>query len=181
MPRIRPATSRACLLIGSDLDHGGGQDDAPEVGLGSQLPAAEIQQLAREVPTVVAGRRVDSVDWVAVDDTAGAALATERLISLGHRRIAHIDGGGGAGAALRREQFLTTMSCRLARQATVVDGDYTESGGRFAGRHLLTAAHPPAAIFAANDLSALGCWQRPDPFGCARLTTSLIWMSRPRD
>jgi len=125
--------------------------------LGSQLPVADIQQLAREVPTVVAGRRVDAVDWVAVDDTAGATLATEHLISLGHRRIAHIDGGGGAGAALRREQFLTTMrSHRLTRQATVADGDYTESGGRSAARQLLTAAHPPTAIFAANDLSALG-------------------------
>ena len=125
--------------------------------LGSQLPVAEIQQLAREVPTVVAGRRVDAVDWVAVDDTAGAALATEHLISLGHRRIAHIDGGGGAGAGLRREQFLTTMrSRRLARLATVTDGDYTESGGRSAARQLLTATHPPTAIFAANDLSALG-------------------------
>jgi DNA-binding LacI/PurR family transcriptional regulator len=125
--------------------------------LGSQLPAAEIQQLAREVPTVVAGRRVDAVDWVAVDDAAGAALATEHLISLGHRRIAHIDGGGGAGAALRRERFLTTMrSHRLVRQATVAGGDYTECGGRSAARQLLTATHPPTAIFAANDLSALG-------------------------
>ena len=125
--------------------------------LGSQLPVEEIQQLAREVPTVVAGRRVDAVDWVAVDDTAGAALATEHLISLGHRRIAHIDGGGGAGAALRREQFLMTMRIhRLARQAMVVDGDYTESVGRSTARELLTSANPPTAIFAANDLSALG-------------------------
>ena len=125
--------------------------------LGSQLPVAEIQELAREVPTVVAGRRVDAVDWVTVDDSAGAALATEHLISLGHRSIAHIDGGGGAGAALRREQFLTTMrSHRLARYATVVAGDYTESGGRSAAQQLLAAAHPPTAIFAANDLSALG-------------------------
>ena len=77
--------------------------------LGSQLPGEEIQQLAREAPTVVAGRRVHGVDWVTVDDTAGAALATEHLIALGHRRIGHIDGGSGAGAALRREQFTATM------------------------------------------------------------------------
>ena len=44
--------------------------------LGSQLTVAEIQELAREVPTVVAGRRVDAVYWVTVDDSAGAALAT---------------------------------------------------------------------------------------------------------
>ena len=74
--------------------------------LGSQLSASEIQQLASEVPTVIAGRRVEGVDWVTVDDAISAALATEHLIALGHRRIAHIDGGHGAGAALRREQFL---------------------------------------------------------------------------
>ena len=125
--------------------------------LGSQLPAADIQQIANVTPTVSAGRRFDGVDWVAVDDAAGAALATEHLIALGHRRIAHIDGGSGAGATLRREQFLTTMKAhRLGRQATTVRGDYTEEGGHAAALELLTASHPPTAIFAANDLSALG-------------------------
>jgi DNA-binding LacI/PurR family transcriptional regulator len=125
--------------------------------LGSQLPPVDIRQLARETPTVVAGRRIDGVDWVAVDDAAGAALATEHLIALGHRRIAHIDGGDAAGAALRREQFLTTMrEHRLTRQAIVVTGDYTERGGRTAALKLLTARRRPTAIFAANDFSALG-------------------------
>jgi DNA-binding LacI/PurR family transcriptional regulator len=125
--------------------------------LGSQLPAPEIQQLASEVPTVIAGRRLDGVDWVAVDDAAGSALATEHLIALGHRCIAHIDGGSGAGAALRREQFLTTMRAhRLARQAVVATGDYTERTGHAAALELITARRRPSAIFAANDFSALG-------------------------
>ena len=125
--------------------------------LGSQLSASEIQQLASEVPTVIAGRRVEGVNWVTVDDAVGASLATEHLIALGHRRIAHIDGGHGAGAALRREQFLATMrEHRLARRAVVVAGDYTEGRGRTSALELLSARRPPSAIFAANDASALG-------------------------
>lgn len=125
--------------------------------LGSQLPGEEIQQLAREVPTAVAGRRVPGVDWVTVDDTSGAALATEHLISLGHRRIGHIDGGSGAGATLRRQEFLATMRRhRLGRVAEVVAGDYTEQTGRAAAFELLRSGNPVTAIFAANDLSALG-------------------------
>jgi DNA-binding LacI/PurR family transcriptional regulator len=126
--------------------------------LGSQLPTWEIQQLASEIPTVIAGRRVDGVDWVTVDDAAGAALATEHLITLGHRRIAHIDGGTGAGAAvLRRERFQTTMrKHHLSRQAIIANGDYTERTGHAAALELMTARRPPSAIFAANDSSALG-------------------------
>jgi len=125
--------------------------------LGSQLPAEEIQRLARETPTVIAGRPVDGVDWVTVDDVAGAALATEHLIALGHRRIAHIDGGTGAGGALRREQFLAAMREHgLGRHAVVVSGDYTERTGHSAALELLASRRPPSAIFAANDASALG-------------------------
>jgi DNA-binding LacI/PurR family transcriptional regulator len=136
--------------------------------LGSQLPPSAIQELARETPTVIAGRRIDGVDWVAVDDAAGAALATEHLIALGHRRIAHIDGGNGAGASLRRQQFLTTMQAHhLERQAIVANGDYTERTGHAAALELLTARRPPTAIFAANDLSALGVLSAARALGLA--------------
>ena len=136
--------------------------------LGSQLSASEIQQLASEIPTVIAGRRVDGVDWVTVDDAVGATLATEHLIALGHRRIAHIDGGHGAGAALRREQFLATMrEHRLARQAVVVDGDYTEGQGRRPPWNCMSARRPPSAIFAANDASALGVLSAARSLGLA--------------
>lgn len=125
--------------------------------MGSQLPAEEIQRVAQEIPTVIAGRKVEGVDSVSVDDVAGASLATEHLIALGHRRIAHIDGGEGAGAQLRRGAFLDTMARHgLATQASVMGGDYTERGGRTVTLSLLANRQPPTAIFAANDLSALG-------------------------
>ena len=125
--------------------------------LGSGLPIEEIQRLAQETPTIVVGRRVVGVDCVSVDDAAGAALATEHLLELGHRRIAHVDGGTGAGAALRSAEFLATMRRHgLGRQAVVSAGDYTEGGGRSAALALLGGRRPPTAIFAANDQSGLG-------------------------
>ena len=102
----------------------------------------------------IAGSRVDCVSN---DDPAGAALAVDHLVSLGHRRIAHIDGGQGAGAQARRQGYLQTMRRhRLGRQARVARGDYTEEGGAKGVAALLERGPRPTAIFAANDLSAIG-------------------------
>src|SRR5439155_17593191 len=77
--------------------------------IGCQLPAAEIQGLARSTPTIAAGRHVRGVDSVFIDDALGTRLATEHLISIGHQRIAHVDGGKGAGSATRRRSYADTM------------------------------------------------------------------------
>jgi DNA-binding LacI/PurR family transcriptional regulator len=101
--------------------------------------------------------RWSSVDSVANDDRAGARLAVEHLVSLGHRRIAHVDGGDGAGAQARRSGFLEAMSSKgLATSAIVVRGDYTETGGASGIDRLLARGRPPTAVFVANDLAAVG-------------------------
>ena len=94
---------------------------------------------------------------MANDDLAGAALAVAHLTSLGHERIAHIDGGRGAGAAERRRGYERAMERHgLGSQARVVPGSYTEDGGRQGVTALFTTGTPPTAIFAANDLAAIG-------------------------
>lgn len=118
-----------------------------------------IVAASRAVPVVVVGRaaRAESVDSVTNDDRAGAEIAVEHCASLGHRRIAHIDGGRGAGASDRCRGYETAMRrLRLTRHIHVVTGSYTEAGGH-AGAVLLLDRHPrPTAIFAANDLAAIG-------------------------
>ena len=98
----------------------------------SVLPAREILAAAATTQVVLVARpsRWADVDSVTNDDRAGARMAVEHLIELGHRHIAHIDGGNGAGARARRAGYAEAMKQHgLGAQAVAVKGDYTESGG----------------------------------------------------
>jgi len=124
--------------------------------LGSLLPATSIQELAVNTPTVVAGRQVRGVDSVVVDDVAGVKLIMEHFRSLGHSRIAHLDGGNGARAKTRRRAYIDIMRFHgLQDHIRICSGNYTEQSGEDAF-HELWREGKPSAIFAANDLSALG-------------------------
>ncbi|GGK67139.1 LacI family DNA-binding transcriptional regulator [Streptomyces flaveus] len=125
--------------------------------VGPRLASKDLRELADRVPLVVVGRHVQGVDSVAVDTRHGTRLAVEHLVGLGHEDIAHIDGGNGPGAESHRRAYLDTMKQHgLSARNRVVRGDYTEHGGRRAAETLLSSTHPPTAVFAANDLSALG-------------------------
>jgi DNA-binding LacI/PurR family transcriptional regulator len=118
-----------------------------------------ILRASREVPIVLVGReaRAPSIDVVTNDDRAGAEVAVEHCVSLGHRRIAHIDGGQGAGAQARRRGYEAAMRrLGLASFILVVRGTFTEEGGHSGGLALLAQSPPPTAIIAANDLAAIG-------------------------
>jgi DNA-binding LacI/PurR family transcriptional regulator len=94
---------------------------------------------------------------VANDDRMGARIAVEHLVSLGHRRIAHVDGGDGAGAQARRRGFLDAVAgAGIAAEAVVARGDYTEAGGAEGIDRLLALGRPPTAVFVSNDLAAVG-------------------------
>jgi DNA-binding LacI/PurR family transcriptional regulator len=123
------------------------------------LDDAVIEQASREVPIVLVGRdgRGPSVDSVTNDDHAGAEMAVEHCVSLGHRRIAHIDGGHGAGAPDRRRGYEAGMKrLGLGAEVMMVPGTYTEEGGHAGCLVLLAQLPRPTAIFAANDLAAIG-------------------------
>ncbi len=85
-------------------------------------------------------------------------MAVDHLVALGHRRIAHIDGAGGAGARRRQAGYAAAMK-KHGLGPMIVTGSYTEEGGAAGVRQLLETKHKPTAIFAANDLAALGALQ----------------------
>jgi DNA-binding LacI/PurR family transcriptional regulator len=124
--------------------------------IGTQMPSSQIHTYAQSAPTVVVGRRIRGVDSVVTDNAMGARLVTEHLISLGHRNVAHVDGGTGLGAAARRRVYIDTMRAHgLQQYINICPGEYTEEAGR-SGFERLWSQSRPTAIFAANDMCAIG-------------------------
>jgi DNA-binding LacI/PurR family transcriptional regulator len=126
--------------------------------MGSALSDSDLSSLGREIPTAIVGRWLDSesVDVVVNDDHAGGAMATKHLLDLGHRRIAHITGGNGNGSQTREDSYRQTME-EAGCEPKVVEGNYLQSGGASGVQSILNApGEMPTAIFAANDLAAIG-------------------------
>lgn len=104
------------------------------------------------------------LNTLTVDDTALARLATEHLIGLGHRDIAHI----GANPEFDIDFHVPTRR-RLGFERALADAgitakhtflepaDFTVDGGFRAAKQLLGRPGPrPTAIFAASDEMAVG-------------------------
>jgi DNA-binding LacI/PurR family transcriptional regulator len=132
-----------------------------------RMTATQIAHAVGTLPCVVIGRRLRSgMDCVMTDEAVGAHLAVEHLVALGHERILHIDGGAGAGAGPRRAGYLKAMEqAGLKHRAKVLAGDFTEDAGMHAAEKLLKGGDLPTAVFAANDLVALGLIDRLEQDG----------------
>jgi DNA-binding LacI/PurR family transcriptional regulator len=124
---------------------------------GARVAATVIERAARSIPIVVVSRPMDSdaVDTINNDDFLGAQLVVEHLIGLGHRHICHIDGGRGAGAALRRAGYEATVR-HAGLTPQVFSAAFTEASGALAAQQALAGEQAFTAVFAGNDLSALG-------------------------
>ncbi|MDF0513891.1 LacI family DNA-binding transcriptional regulator [Agromyces sp. H3Y2-19a] len=123
---------------------------------------ARLHELGK--PLVGVGGPIPGVRTLTIDDVAVARLATEHLIGLGHRRIAHI--GGDLEFDV---DFHLPTNRRLGYEGALRDAgvepdgrlfapaDFTIRGGYHATKQLLGAPHDrPTAIFAASDEMAIG-------------------------
>ena len=116
-------------------------------------PTAE-PLLAGTVPVVVVGWHVDdpAVDVVRTSDEHGMGQAVDHLVGLGHRRIAHVDGGDGLIAAARREGYVAAMRARgLGAEVDVVPGGQRQLDGQRAAYGLVERGELPTAVVAYND------------------------------
>ncbi|MEV0344823.1 LacI family DNA-binding transcriptional regulator [Nonomuraea sp. NPDC050680] len=124
-----------------------------------------LEQVAREIPTVVLGRhdRSPAYDSIVDDDRIGSELVMEHLIALGHRRIGHItfrqDQRQPADQVprIRAESYERVMRDHgLAGEIAMVATSYSEEGGHRGAYELLSRSPRPTAIFAGSDEAALG-------------------------
>lgn len=122
---------------------------------GSTPPSAPI------IPLVSLDRDAgfSGTPFICIDHRAGAKLAVDHLLELGHRDILHVS--GPPGLALSSERCLgyeDAMSGRSGSSAKriVVAGDLGEKSGYAAVKQALESKKYFTAIFAANDLMAIG-------------------------
>jgi DNA-binding LacI/PurR family transcriptional regulator len=96
---------------------------------------------------------------IEVDFKPGISDAVDHLVSLGHKHFAHVSGPLDLDTSRqRRRVFLKALEHHgiEEKQVILVEGDYHIDGGRKALRTLLEAKIPRTAVFAANDLMAIG-------------------------
>jgi len=132
------------------------------------VPRTHVIEVSQAVPTVIVGKatRASTIDSVTNDDRCGGEIVVDHLVELGHKRIAHIDGGLGAGARPRRTGYERAMRRHgLENEVRSVRGNFTEEGGSAGMRTLLTGNTRPTAVFVANDLAAIGVLEVLDAEG----------------
>ena len=125
-------------------------------------PAAveALSGLSFEVPVaVVMSGSVPHPDlsFVEVDQELGARLAVRHLLGLGHRDIAHLTGALRTFDARARVEGWRAELAAGGAEGAMLEGDFTaESGFRLAHRLCDADAGVSPAVFAGNDLMAMG-------------------------
>jgi LacI family transcriptional regulator len=122
----------------------------------------QLERLTRfGVPFVLIDRTVAGMDCDAVvgDSIGGAEQLVEHLIGLGHRRIGMIVEHDEVSSARERRQGYEAAlrGAALEIDDTLVEVQTPDPDGGFTGmRRLLSLEAPPSAVFAVNNLVALG-------------------------
>lgn len=123
--------------------------------LNSALTTEELTHALDGVPAVCVGRPLDvpTVDVVRTDDRAAMHLVVEHLVGLGHRRIAHVDGGDDYLPAVRSDGYAEAMRAHGLVPVVVPGGETVERGIEAADDVLRLDV---TAVVAYNDLCAIG-------------------------
>ncbi|WP_066946444.1 LacI family DNA-binding transcriptional regulator [Microtetraspora fusca] len=120
--------------------------------------ARALDDLPLGIPVVaVEGGHAGDVSVVSVDQVAGARLAAEHLLGLGHETVSHVRGPSDWLEAEGRVQGWRTVLAEAGRPIPdPLDGDWSPRSGYRAGKRLAAMAGDVTAVFAANDQMALG-------------------------
>jgi LacI family xylobiose transport system transcriptional regulator len=132
----------------------------------SDIPADQRRQLAAHgIPFAIvdsAGDPPADVPSVGSANWSGGLVATRHLIDLGHTRIAAITGPEDMMCSRARlDGYRSAMATAglAVRDEWLHFGTFHVDGGREIARDLLALPEPPTAVFAGNDLQALGVYE----------------------
>lgn len=118
------------------------------------------QAVAHGTPCAIINNHVDDLDvtYLAIDNKEGGRLATDYLISLGHKKIATITGQLSTQSG--SERLAGFEACCKKNNIAVSEeyifhGDYSRRSAREAMEQFLSLKDKPTAVFAASDEMAL--------------------------
>jgi LacI family transcriptional regulator len=124
---------------------------------------------AHSIPHVLVNRYSDMKDYfVGTDDRLGAKLATEHLVAMGHRKIAHLAGSPRFSTAINRRRGYEEALKEAGIDpdpALIVETSLAAGGGVMATHRLLNTRKPPTAVVAVNDVAAVGAYDAADQMG----------------
>ncbi|MDD5595293.1 MAG: LacI family DNA-binding transcriptional regulator [Candidatus Omnitrophica bacterium] len=122
---------------------------------------AQLEEVVNNgIPCVVINNYIEDlkVNCIAVDNIGGAEAAVNYLISLGHRKIAHLSGDLiTQPAALRLEGYKLALERNniALREDYIFKTDYSRGQARQAAEKIIKMSQPPTAVFVASDSMAL--------------------------
>lgn len=166
----RLATERGYLLLLSNMHAQSGEAETVLKamrgrvdGLIVMAPHLDDEEFATALPggtpaILVNSRvKVGGRPAIRLDNAAGARAVAEHLVAIGRRRIVHITGPlGNIDAEERATAFNEALARHPSVQSESVEGNFYEESGRAAVSALIAGGHRFDAIFAANDMMAIG-------------------------
>ena len=127
-------------------------------------------EFSTDAPIVSIDPLMSDPDYASVHATnyQGAMEAMDYLLGLGHQRIGFISGRVELESSNRRLKGYRDALEKAgipSDEKLIASGDYTTETGVACARDLLALDHPPTAIFASNDQSAMGVYQAAQEMG----------------
>jgi len=134
-------------------------------GLLVMAPHIAPESLERALPPALPAVLINAPGEVAshpglrLDNAAGAEAMVRHLLDRGCRHIVHVAGPQGNLDARERADGFRDALQRLAPDMPVriITGDFDEESGEAAAHEIVTSGMPCDAVFAANDMMAIGC------------------------
>lgn len=123
------------------------------------------------IPVVILGSGKFYPDFDSVGSATEDAVAESlaHLYELGHRRIGLCAGRSRSNTERSRYEGYITFHARhgLPLEADlIVETEFSEHAGYDAMLRLMQSARPPSAVFAANDILAIGALRAAQAIGC---------------